>query len=367
MQNKNKKGDITVSVIFLIVLIAGGLLAIFIFAPILAGASPAAAGFSCGLNMRIDAAVIENSRVLGKPVFDAPIFMCGQYKKPIDINANNFKACPSISDFCENAQKGSALQVECWKQCARIQIDKLTDSCWTMAGSGKLNFEDSWLDGFKDIVSNPYTLGAVIVTGGVGWYAGGALLGKLAVGSTFVIGGYYSGTGSKILRCYEYRIVNPIVSPIDKKPIKYLDNSLGRSWAYSLECSCDNCTNRTLCPSLMSTHLCRPTAEDPMCSFGGTGVSHINEMGELKYVINDKDIATPTDDVEYLTGAILNYNITDPKSQICYIAYHQSNEGPKIEYTDPEGSHSAKLNNKYVVRSCNSWSAYAGGDAHFMN
>jgi len=351
--NMNKKGMGMGTII--IILVAVVTLAIIVpwVINFFGGVMPAISGYSCGLNTRIDAAVLDNSKFLGKPLLGAPIILCNQWRTPININAGgDYKACPEIASFCHKST--GKLQEECWKQCARMQIDKLTDNCWAMAGSGKLDFTDSWLQGFTSLISDPFKLGLVIFTGGVGWYVGGPLIAKLAIaggviGETY----FYGGTGEKILRCYRFRIVNPIVNE-DNKPINYGDDSLGRSWAYGL-----NSTN------LGDLKYCRPTVENPMCSFGGEGVSNINELGEIKYKVNGKDITVPTDDTQLLTGKVLDYDIPDPRNQICYITYHQANEGPKIEWTDKDGNkHEVKINNKYVVRSCEFWSKYSSNPSY---
>jgi len=349
----NKKGMDTTTFIGLVVTLAAVVVILSFFINYSGRMVPALSGYSCGLNMRIDAAVLDNSKILGKSLIGAPIIMCNQWKKPVDIDAMNFDACPGIASFCDKPT--GKLQEECWKQCARIQIDKLTDNCWSMAGSGKLDFTDTWLQGFVGTISDPFKLGSIILTGGVGWYLGGAFIGKLIIVGGIVGDSYfYGGTGEKVLRCYRFRITNPIVSRIDKKPINYVDDSLGRSWAYGL-----NTTN------LNDPKYCKPSVENPMCSFGGTGVSNINELGEITYKISDKDIAVPTNDEELLTGRVLDYNISDPRNQICYITYHQANEGPKIGWTDKDGNkHEVKINNKYVVRSCEFWSAYSANPSY---
>lgn len=347
-----KKGMAAKTIGSVILLIAGGIIGFLVFSTLVGTLSPTIAGFGCGLNMRIDAAVLDNSRVAGKPLFGSPIFICNQYRNPVDISANNFNACPGISDFCKDAKKGSQLQVECWKQCARIQIDKLTDSCWTMAGSGRLNYEDSWLKGFSGLVSNPWALGAIVFTGGAAYYIAGPFLAGFAIGGEIALGSYYSGSGQKILKCYRFRIVDPIVSPIDKKPIDYFDDELGRSWSYGL-----NSTD------LQDPRICKLTKDDPICSYGGTGVTYMNELGEIKYKINDKDITVPKDDVQFYQGITLNYNISDPRNQICYIAYHQANTNPEVEKA---GGGRVKLSGHYVIRSCESWSAFAGS-ANYIN
>jgi hypothetical protein len=317
-------------------------------------------GYGCGLNMRIDSAILENSKIAGKSLIGAPIFMCNQYRTPVDIDANNFRACPDISSFCskDNFKNNPLLKEECWKQCARIQIDKLTDNCWTMAGSGKLNFEDTWLQGITGWISNPYTLGITIATGGAGWYVAGPLLANALVGAELIAAGYFTpGAGEKILRCYRFRIVSPVVSPVNTaKTINYADGINGRSWSYSLNSS-----------NLTDYHLCSPTQDDPMCSFGGIGVSSINELGEVKYKINGNDITVPKDAAQLYQGTPLNYNITDPRNQVCYITYNQANVGPKIGYNDSENkSQEVQISNKYVVRSCTSWNEYSGS-AKFIN
>jgi len=352
MSYLNKKGIAPATIGELILVIAAGIVILWIVLAIVGFVSPTASSVGCGLNIRVRSATLDSS----KNIIGSPILMCGQYNTPVDINAANFKACPGIADFCTKTKDKNVL-LECWKQCARIQINQLTDSCWTMAGSGRLNLKDSYLEKLGGVLSNPVVLGVVAFTGGAAYFIIGPYTAALAVGGELLLGTIFSNGGAKILRCYRFRIVNPLV--FNKQPINYFDNSLGRSWSYGL-----NSTN------LMSTKLCQPTETNPMCSFGGYGVGYINDLGEAKYKINDKDITVPTDAQQTYAGSVLTYNITDAKSQVCYIAYYQVNGETKISYKyDDHGTTrdgEVSIGDKYVIRSCDSWSAYVGG-ASYLN
>ncbi|MCX6774773.1 MAG: hypothetical protein NTY99_01640, partial [DPANN group archaeon] len=306
--------------------------------------SPTSASVGCGLNLRVAAATLSHSTVSGPlggsyTFLGAPILMCNQYQTPVDINAANFKSCTGISDFCKSA-KGDAL-VECWKQCARIQIDQLTNICWTMAGSGRLDFKDTVFDKAVEIAQKPTTWVAYGGAATVGFLLAGPLGAK--VGLTVVEAGYTWEVGhekkAKILRCFRYRVVNPIIGP-DRKTIDYYDYSAGESWSYGLDTS----------QSTANSNLCKPTDSDPFCSYGGIGVSYLNDLSTGdKFTINGNVVNAFNGKDEYNLGEHLNYNISDPRNQICYIAYYQGGSG-----------------SKFTIRSCKSWNEYTG-NAVYMN
>ncbi|MGC8941007.1 MAG: hypothetical protein ACP5JY_03160, partial [Candidatus Nanoarchaeia archaeon] len=135
-------------------------------------------------------------------------------------------------------------------------------------------------------------------------------------------------------------ITNPVLGP-NGKQIQYEDDSLGRSWVYTL--------NYTLKNSDNYFELCRKykTEENPICSYGGTGVSYVNELGPGSGRVNlfGKELKYPSNEDEFRQNArygFLNYNAT-PR-QVCYIAYY--NDGGNADL-------------KYVIRSCSSWGAGA--------
>jgi hypothetical protein len=43
---------------------------------------------------------------------------------------------------------------------------------------------------------------------------------------------------------------------------------------------------------------CKSTVDDPWCSLGGTGVYHINKLGQVKYKLNGVDITVPENEKE---------------------------------------------------------------------
>jgi hypothetical protein len=159
MLSMTKKGDFSMKTLAELIIVLMVLVVVILFGLSISGyLSPEAASVGCGLNLRVTAATLSHSTVKGYfggsyTFIGAPVLMCNQYNKPVDINAADFKSCPGISDFCSKA-KGDVL-VECWKQCARIRINKLADTCWTMAGSGRLDFMDTVLYNAGKIVSSP--------------------------------------------------------------------------------------------------------------------------------------------------------------------------------------------------------------------
>jgi hypothetical protein len=210
-----------------------------------------------------------------------------------------------------------------------------------MAGSGKLNFKDTVFEKAKDIVQNPTTWAEVGTAGTVGFFLAGPLGAK--VGITLVEGAYIWQVGhekkAKILRCFRFRVVNPIIGP-DKKPIYYYDYTAGESWSYGLDTG----------QSTADSSPCTPTEDDPFCSYGGVGVSYLNDLNTGdKFTINDNVVTAFEGKDEYELGEHLNYVITDPRNQVCYIAYYQGSSG-----------------SKFTIRSCKSWNEYTG-NAIYMN
>ncbi|MGB9675344.1 MAG: hypothetical protein ACPLYW_01960 [Candidatus Nanoarchaeia archaeon] len=323
---KTNKGSIAPQTLGeLIILIAGGLIVIFILLAVLGGISPVLGSFGCALNVRIFGAFVSATSGLMTP----PIFLCNQYNEPVKINAADFSKCPDLADFCKK-EKDPAILTECYRQCARIQVDKLTDACWMMGGSGKVHL---------------WTFGA---TAGANWQTFSAIFS----GSVNVVGCSFFGwipkdcvflqnywlqravsSRATVLKCFKFQITNPVIDP-NGKQIQYEDASLGRSWIYTLD-------NSELCKRYK-------TEENPICSYGGTGVSYVNELGPGSGRVNlfGKELKYPSNEDEFRQNArygFLNYNAT-PR-QVCYIAYY--NDGGADDF-------------KYVIRSCSSWGAGAG-------
>ena len=104
----NNKGDLPISTIGEWILVIAAIVIIaYAFLAIVGFISPATASVGCGLNVRIDAAMLENSKIAGKSLVGAPIVMCNQYRTPVDINAANFNSCRGIADFCKKAKQRS--------------------------------------------------------------------------------------------------------------------------------------------------------------------------------------------------------------------------------------------------------------------
>ncbi|MGC8885340.1 MAG: hypothetical protein ACP5KK_02520, partial [Candidatus Nanoarchaeia archaeon] len=84
---KTNKGSIAPQTLGeLIILIAGGLIVIFILLAVLGGISPVLGSFGCALNVRIFGAFVSATSGLMTP----PIFLCNQYNEPVKINAADF-------------------------------------------------------------------------------------------------------------------------------------------------------------------------------------------------------------------------------------------------------------------------------------
>lgn len=73
-------------------------------------------------------------------LLNVPVLFCGQYQRIEKINAGaDFASCQEINKEICNSNTKEPLKTECEKQCARIQIDKLTDKCWQAGGMGRFN------------------------------------------------------------------------------------------------------------------------------------------------------------------------------------------------------------------------------------
>ncbi len=340
---KGKRGIAAETIGELIIVLAACIIILWIVLGISGYLSPTTASVGCGLNLRVAAATLSHSTVTGPAGLNsvtflgAPVLMCNQYQQPVDINAANFGACPGIADFCKGA-KGDLLE-ECWQQCARIQIDKLTDVCWTMAGSGKLDFKDTIFAQAKELFTKTIPSVGKVVAGTTTFF----ILGPIAAeaindGVTELTAEVL--TKAKVLRCFRYRVVNPVIGP-DRKNVNYADYSFGRSWAYNLSGS-------------SADKICTPSTSNLNCSFGGEGVPYITDKYNFTSMPQDavKIVKLPPLNQKFVfvtdVGGYMNYNITDPRNQVCYIAYYQSSSGD------------------FVIRSCKAWNEYAG-NAIYIN
>jgi len=335
MFNLNKKGELsTEEIAGLVIAIIGGLIiVVFVVLPLVGYLSPESSSLGCGLNVRVRSATIEAS--LGTA--PAPIYMCSQYNTPIDINAANFKACPGIADFC-GTTKDKAVLYQCYQQCARIQVDNLVDSCWSMAGSGNSHLWSAWgrllsvgqgiIDALKlawDVNTVPFKFSPLYNIIAPGWGTQNPFTAlQNDINNLFK-------EKAAILRCFRFQVVNPAVIPgtSTKQPARYYDYTLGHSWSYNIT----------------DAKVCTPSVENPICSFGGEGVKYINEMGEAKYNIFGLQITIPKDAAQLAAGELLAYNMS--ARQICYISYYEYEPGQKR-----------------TAVSCNSWSEYAGSSQY---
>lgn len=62
-----------------------------------------------------------------------PLMFCNSHETPIKIDATKFSDCPSLDTSSINQFN----KEEYYKQCARIQINELSENCWKMGGKGK--------------------------------------------------------------------------------------------------------------------------------------------------------------------------------------------------------------------------------------
>ncbi len=296
---KNKKGDISAEqLVGIIVVVAGGIIALWIVFAIFAFATPMIGGFGCGLNVAIKGAMASN---LGG--VQSNLIMCNQYREPVEIDATKFSACSGISDFCKNDAKGKDLD-ECRKQCARIQIDKLADSCWAMGGKGRYEF----IGLIQDISETTSSFGKIFLLPFVTAIKG--------VDDAQKFMNENIPSRAEIIRCYRFQVIQPGITS-EKQPFVFSDYTEGRTW------------------------LNKVSGKD----MGGRGVAAVNpEEGRLPELDINK------------AGFMLNYNVTQPR-QICYIAYYQ------YETLFHKGTERAS-----VVRTCDYWGFWAAaGTFEFMN
>ncbi len=312
----NKKGDLPSATLGeFIIVVAGGIIVIVFVSAILGFVAPTISGFGCGVNVAVKSAFLSNT--LG--IVDPPLLLCNQYQAPIKINAADFGACTGIASFCKGA-KGTLLD-DCYKQCARIQIDKLTDSCWAMGGKGRYDLVNILDKITAGVGALPGIIGTAIASpvltpvmaAAIKFYPDAPETNKLAEGIRNTL-----PKKEVIIRCYRFQIINPGVLPSDKKtPFTIEDLSFGKSQlAYTA------------------------TAGGKVQSLGGSGVAAVNPGEGMLPEMN------------FDQAVLLEYGMTDAR-QVCYIAYYQMEKSVG-------GKQFA------VMRSCDSWVGF-GGSFKFLN
>lgn len=305
----NKKGDAQ-TIVTIIIAVATVIVIVVIFVLFAGIITPTIGSFGCGVNVAIKGAIISGS--LGG-LTDVPLILCNQYNEPVNINAANFNACPGIAAFCKEA-KGT-LKDTCSQQCARIQIDKLADSCWAIGGKGRYDLTNI-LDKAVNVIIDPLRVQAKI---------------SLFVASPIsiaVLQAFPETQGksvdelvnaalphdTKIIRCFRFQITNPGVFS-NRTPFTLSDESAGKSQLYTV------------------------TIAKVNESLGGNGVA----------AVNPPKGASP--EMDFGDAFKLNYNISQPR-QICYISYYQYFTGGGFNFAQ-RGA---------VVRSCENWADWT---AHF--
>ena len=303
----NKKGDLAPSTLGeLIIVIASGIIILVIVFGLAGFLAPTIGGFGCGLNVQLKGALLANSPLR---TLDAPLIFCKQFDKPVAIDAMKFSKCPGLPDFCSTT-KDKDIKSQCVQQCARIQIDKLTDSCWSMGGSGKVDLSDNLWEKLANAAPGvALSAGAFAVAILVPPAAPEAVtVGIVAAGATGADA--FAPTKAQVIRCYRFQVINPGKLP-NGQPFTLADAYAGRSQYYNL--TKGSCTKSP-------------------CLLGGNGVAAVNPAeGETQEMRNGD-------------RPMLNYNMTDPR-QICYMMYYQYQiSGGSMQYS--------------VARSCNYWTEY---------
>ncbi|MEM4713986.1 MAG: hypothetical protein QXQ79_00360 [Candidatus Nanoarchaeia archaeon] len=340
----------------LILIIAGGIIILFIFLAIAGYISPTLGSFSCGLNVRIFGATQHAT----EGILTAPIVLCNQYNDVVKINAADFSKCPGIAKICKASNLPDEVLVECYKQCARIQVDALTDSCWSMGGSGRVHLwtfaERFSAAPWEDIAAAATAITTTVLGIAITPISGPAGV-IVAVGSSSVLIAILEKNikplsfRAAVLKCYKFQIIHPINDP-KGKPINYFDGSFGRSWVYGMVTVNTSDNTQSLATKYSSEFAKCASSKNPFCSFGGHGVKYVMEADGIKnaFEISGESINTPNInindnnfdaliDLGFTTTAFLNYNVTEPR-QICYIAYY--NDGGQADV-------------KFVMRSCKGW------------
>jgi hypothetical protein len=283
--------------------------------------APTIGGFGCGVNTQLKAAVLEHSKFLGGSLLDAPLVMCKQYREPVKIDALKDSACPGLASWCKGATD-KEVKSQCIQQCARIQIDRLTDSCWSLGGSGRLDLTGTiWgklAQATIDVAATVgiFTVSIVIPPAGVALVV--AEIGGVAALQTAA--DITAPRRAQVVRCYRFQVVSPGRLP-NGQPFTLEDKTCGYDQYLEL-------TSGT-CP------------KSP-CILNGTGVAAVNPSAGENPQMRVEDCFK------------LKYNMTEPR-QVCYIMYY--------EYEDKDG----KLQHS-VARSCAFWNEYLPGiDIAFLN
>lgn len=301
----NKKGIAPQTLIIIIIAVAGGILILFAVYQVFGVIFPTIGGFGCGVNVAIKGAMIS-----GSAIGDVPLILCNQYNEPVKINAADFSACPGIATFCEGSE--DKLRDQCYQQCARIQIDKLADTCWAIGGKGRYDLTNILDKAAKVVITDPLRFQAKI-----------ALFTASPI-YNLVLQAFPETQGksvddlvniaiphdTKIIRCFKFQIVNPGVFS-DRTPFNLSDESAGKSQLYHVKIAGVN------------------------KSLGGSGVA----------AVNPPQGTSP--EMDFSDAFKMNYNVSLPR-QICYIAYYQ--------YFTAEGINFAQR--AAIVRSCENWAAW---------
>jgi len=254
----------------------------------------------CGLNIRLEGSI-------PKKILTRPLIACKQYQEPIEIDARDLKDCPGIASVCRNPDTDE-LQEACDAQCARIQIDILTDRCWDLAGRGKKDISGLAAK-FLDAASGLTEINTLIAVSKVAYNE------NLAIIEEAVEFGVYVETEGQIdpeipiaetfetelseqdiealkrvdnmglLRCYRFTITRPLRSEVNRlNDFTFQDKTFGQSWIYGL---------------------------------GGEGVEAISIYNK-KIKVEDRDF---TDyEIDKNLWYLLNYEYNQ-RQDICYISY----------------------------------------------
>jgi len=272
---KNKKGIVFTTLAIIILIIASGGIVISMFSAINSPIFMTLSSMACHQNAAI-------RDVMPLRSFLAPMIFCKLYETPVEIDSQNFAACSELNTKGMNQNN----REEYLKQCARIQIDDLTDICWQMGGKGKYTLTPRHKDiEWKITMSNiadasteafEYVLARNPVTGP----------------SYKIVDGFYeTTTGDKIdlynppkylnsgvLRCFRFTI-----KPRD---LFFEDDSFGNSYIHF-----NNIDSEA----------------------GGDGVKGMQKDEDNKTEINPE------------TAILLNYNYTD--EHMCYISMYPDVSG----------------------------------------
>ena len=378
MTVNNKRGMAPETLGEIIIVIAGCLIITVFVLSFLSFLAPTLSSFACGVNVGAYASVVSSS----KGTLDAPIIMCNQYREPVKINAADFKACQGIAPFCKDAK--DEIRDECYRQCARIQVDALTDACWAMGGKGDKDLRGPFWKNLSE------TVGAVV--GEIAGHIGAALAtashtiaaagivatpyvntavkilspniysGAIAELSISSAAKYYDANQQKIaetlapkrqivLKCSRFQIVNPArTSAKPPQPFTLEDNSLGHSPAIAL--SDAQCASLGSQPGVFNPKAIpvQGQPEQSLCYLGGSGVAAVREDTPGSGISDMRRDVWPR----------LNYEITSPR-QICYISYHH--------YASWENHRQGEdaITRYAVTRSCKTWNPFPGVNSRFLN